>query len=441
MTGFSSQTLLHEIARLPRHRRILVAYSGGCDSTVLLHALASLKDQLECELWAIHVDHGLQVDSTQWAEHCRSTANALGAQFYSCRVNAQAMHGESREAAARHVRYAALRGFLETGDLLLTAHHQDDQAETILLQLLRGAGARGAAGIAPFESFGQGWLARPLLGFSRQELRFYAQHYDLFWIDDPSNFDTSFERNFLRQEVMPSLLRRWPGASVTLARTAEHQREAAQLLAELAAQDLEAVRHADGVTLSVSRLSELNAARQRNVLRHWLREHKLATPSAAQLQHVQVDVVGARQDRTPIVRWSGVEVRRYRDQLYAMTPLPFHDEGAIYDWDLSRELPLSALGKLGARAVLGQGVGRASLQNNSVTVRFRRGGEQCRPSGQAHHRELKKLFQERGIAPWQRDRVPLLYVGDQLAAVVGYWICEPFAAQSDEQGYVVEWLN
>lgn len=441
MTGFSSQTLLREIARLPRHRRILVAYSGGCDSTVLLHALANLKDQLGSELWAIHVDHGLHPDSVSWAEHCRSTAHVLGAQFYSCRVNAQAMPGESREAAARHARYAALRGFLESGDVLLTAHHQDDQSETILLQLLRGAGARGAAGIAPFESFGQGWLARPLLAFNRQELQRYAQHYDLFWVDDPSNFDTSFERNFLRQEVLPLLLGRWPGAGATLARSAEHQREAVQLLAELAAQDLEVVRHADGVTLSVLRFNELNTARQRNVLRHWLREHKLAMPSAAQLARVLVDVVGARQDRTPMVRWSGVEVRRYRDQLYAMTPLPFHDAGAIYDWDLSRELPLSALGKLGARAVLGHGVGLASLQNNPVTVRFRRGGEQCRPSGQTHHRELKKLFQERGIPPWQRDRIPLLYVGDELAAVVGYWICEPFAAQSDELGYVVEWLN
>jgi tRNA(Ile)-lysidine synthase len=273
--------------------------------------------------------------------------------------------------------------------------------------------------------------------FSRRQLQQYAMQHDLHWVEDPSNVDTGLDRNFLRHEVMPRLQQRWPAASHTLARDAGHFAEASCLLDELAATDLAQVASVHG--LHIPRLASLTPARQRNLLRFWLRQQGLPLPQERQLAHILDDVLPARVDAEPCVCWQGAEVRRYRDELYAMAPLPAADPGRSYVWDFSAPLNIPRpAGQLTARHRDGSGL-PLHCADSRVSVRFRRGGEVCQPVGRPHHQDLKKLFQAAGVPPWQRDRIPLIFVDDQLAQVVGHWLCEPFQAAAGETGVVVEW--
>jgi tRNA(Ile)-lysidine synthase len=432
--AFEASELLPLLRRLPPAQRYLVAYSGGCDSTVLLHALCSLRERLATPVLAIHVDHGLQADATQWARRCAEQCAEWQIPLQVLKVNAQPQPGESREAAARHARYQALRAVVQTGDVLLTAHHREDQAETFLLQLLRGAGPRGLAAMPVCTRFGPAHLARPLLHFPRRELCDYAQRADLHWIDDPSNFDTGFDRNFLRHDILPPLLTRWPAAAQVIVRASEHQAEAAQLLDELAAEDGQRLGSDQG--LSVTGLRALSQARARNLIRHWIRVRGLAVPDAARLQRILDEVVNARADATPQVSWQGAEARRYRDTLFVFPPLPAVPENAL-PWNGQAPLAVSGLGTLTAGAVAG-GLSNG-LQGKALVVRFGATGERCRPVGRRHHQRLKKLWQDAGVPPWVRERTPLLYVDGQLAAVAGRWICADFAAPAGEMGWMPLW--
>lgn len=443
---FSPSGLLPFIARLTRAPRYLVAYSGGVDSHVLLQALVQLRAQFPgVELRALHVNHGLHASAADWAQHCERVCAALDVVCDVRRVDARALSGVSPEDAARTARYAVFAEIVQPGDVLFTAHHQDDQAETLLLQLLRGAGPRGLAGMAELSRFGTAWLARPLLEFSRATLHAYAQTQQLRWVDDPSNSDTRFDRNYLRHEILPRLQQRWPAASVTLARSAQHCAEAAELLEGLARADLQDVRvpHIDksppvpqqaeeliahsNISLRVSKLLTLSPARQRNVLRYWIELLGLSAPQQRHLERVQHDVLHAAVDAEPCTHWPGVDVRRYRDVLYAMPPLAVFDVSQQVAWDLAAPLTIAHSGTLTARHNQGMGL-RADACASGVRVVFRNGGERIQPAGRAHHATLKNLFQQAGVPPWQRARVPLLYIGTQLAAVAGYWYADEFAA-------------
>lgn len=412
----------------PPAGRYVVAYSGGLDSHVLLHALS----RLGVALAAVHVHHGLSRNADLWAEHCQTQCAALQVPCSVVRVQVP-RDGRGLEAAARAARYAALAQALEAGEMLLTAHHQDDQAETLLLMLMRGAGVAGLAAMPQVRPCGAGLLGRPLLGVSRSALHAYAVAHGLSWVDDESNFDTSLDRNYLRHELLPLLQRRWPAALPTLARSAAHLAEAGELLAELAAADLDAARGDRPDTLSVTALHTLSAARRRNLLRHWLRHLGLPPPDTAHLHRIEQEVLPARPDAGPRVDWSGAEVRRYRDDLYAMAPqAPVPDTELA--WDLAQPLSLPDGRCLVASPAIGGGVSAESVAAARVTVRFRAGGERCAPVGRGHNHELKKLFQEVGVPPWERERIPLLFVDGVLAQVVGYWICAPFAATAGEEG-------
>lgn len=436
---------LHTILQSgPSVRRYVVAYSGGCDSTALLHALSTLVTQWpECRIAALHVDHGWHRDSAQWAHHCQATAQEWGVPCHVLTMAGDASPGRNREATARVARYAAIEQYLEPGDMVLTAHHREDQAETVLLQMLRGAGPRGLAAMPLWLPLGaERWHGRPLLTMGRDALRQYAQHYDLTWLDDPSNFDTDLDRNYLRHSVWPALHERWPGLAGTLSRVAHLQSESAQLLDELGAQDIAAQQSAERDTLSVAQLNALQPARRRNVLRRWLAQCGLSMPSQTQLAAIENDVLLARWDATPTVTWPGACVRRYRDGLYATAPPTAHDPVWQAPWPMYLPLTLpSGLGALQVDHVHGRGLKTRVCRTENITVRFRRGGEQCRPVGSAHTRELKNLFQEWGVPPWERDRIPLLYVGEQLAHVVGRVYCAPFAAAPDEPGLDVLWMS
>lgn len=346
------------------------------------------------------------------------------------------------EAAARAARYGALGKYVGQGGAVLTAHHRDDQAETLLLQLLRGAGVRGLAAMPASTPFRGGRLVRPLLSFSREALQAYARAHDLQWVEDVTNQDPRFARNFTRHEILPLLKQRWPGAATRLARTAENAAEAAVLLDEIARIDHEAARGADG-SLRISAMQAFSPPRRRNLLRHWIAEHTGSAPSSLHLREIERQVVSSPKTAHAAVAWSQVEVRRYRDALYVfprLNPVP-----AVFDlsWELSAPLEAPNLGwRLQVQCVHGTGLSQARLMGRPLRVRLRQGGEVCELAGRGHHRKLKKLLQESGLPPWRRERLPLLYVDGALAAVGDAWICAPFAARSDEAGWqlVLAWL-
>lgn len=432
MPRFIPEALLRQLEPIAGSSGFCVAYSGGRDSHTLLHALSRIRDRLGGPLRAAHVNHQLQPDSACWARHCQAVCAELAIPLSVHAVDARATPGESPQAAARDARYDALREALAPDEVLLTAHHQDDQAETLLLQLLRGAGPHGLAGMPESQRFGVGHLARPLLGFTRTALEQYALETGLVWVEDPSNQESSYDRNFLRQAVLPPLLGRWPGLVGTLARAARHQADASELLDELAAADLRSIAGAAD-TLSVSALIALSPARQRNLLRHWIRSCHLPVPDSRQLEAIRREVLDARPDATPRVAWPGGEVRRYRGALHAMQAVPPAPSRAAHAWiDLSNPLLIPGVGRLQLEPAP-TGLDPVALARAPVSIRFRRGGERCRSAGRGGSRPLKDLLQEWGVPPWLRGRIPLLYVGDELAAVVGHCLCEPFVAPAGAQ--------
>lgn len=437
--SFSAASLLAQMQRLPVPHRYWVAYSGGVDSHALLHALCELRLHLAAPIAALHVHHGLQAVADQWVSHCQQVCDQLQVELTVQRVNAQALHGESPEAAARQARYRAMREILQSQDMLLSAHHQNDQAETVLLQLVRGAGVNGLAGMPVCTVLGQGYLARPLLGFTRTMLETYARQQQLQWIEDPSNNDTAFERNFIRQQVMPLLHSRWPMHAATLSRAAAHLAEAAELLNALAADDWAELQSTIPKTIAVAKLQSLPPARQRNVLRYWLKEIcQLPLPDTQHLARLREELLCARPDANPEVIWPGAAVRRYQACLYAMPPLLALPADWSTHWDLAQPLSLpDGTRQLVAHTSASAGL-RADVLTAGVEVRFRHGGETLQLPGRRHHHALKKLLQEWDVPPWLRERIPLVYVQGQLAQVVGYCVCAPFATAAGASGVVID---
>lgn len=317
---------------------------------------------------------------------------------------------------------------------MLTAHHQDDQAETVLLQLLRGAGPKGLAAMPALKPFAQGWLGRPLLSFTRAQLTKFAEQHALQWIEDESNTNTHFTRNFLRHDIMPLLRKRWPEVSNTLARVAENCAQAQQILDDVAEQDLQTLQGSSANTLSITKLRDKDVVSQRHILRAWLNQLNFPLPSAVKLKQIQQDMLYAREDKLPHFSWRGIELRRYRDDLYAMPKLPSNVAQQDRDWDLAQTLVLPNIGTLSTTLTQSMGL-RCDI--TKVNVRFRKGGETLRLPGRSCHHELKKLFQDWGIPPWQRQRIPLVYVEDQLAAVVGYAVSEDFSAGKGDEGWLL----
>ena len=417
-----------------------VAFSGGLDSHVLLHALAAARENLAADIGAVHVHHGLQQAANDWELHCAAVCEALGVRFEVLRVNAAASDGASPEAAAREARYAALESWLPSGHFLLTAHHQDDQAETLLLQLLRGSGVNGLAAMPASTVLGKGRLLRPLLGYPRDELRQYADEQGLDWIEDPSNTDTGFDRNYLRHQVLPVLKQRWPSAAAALARSAGHCAETADLMQQLAMQDSGMPADVDLQTLSMQRVAELSPPRQRNLLRYWIHQAGGQTPSTAVLARIRHDMLQSREDAEPCVRWGNCEVRRYRDMLYLLEQSADATEPRELHWMLDEPLSLpGSCGVLHVSETTGQGIRLSVARQEGAKVGWRRGGERCHPVGRANRHSLKKLFQERGVPPWERPHIPLIYIGGELAAVADLWVCEPFQAGPQEAGLMIDW--
>ncbi|MGE5155518.1 MAG: tRNA lysidine(34) synthetase TilS, partial [Bdellovibrio bacteriovorus] len=320
MPAFDPEHLPALLAPFAGVPRLWIAFSGGLDSACLLHAASTVRQRLPGPLGAVHVDHGLHADSPRWSEHCRQVCDTLGVPLVIRRVAVDRAPGKSLEAAARAARYGALADRLGPGELLLTAHHQDDQAETLLLALLRGSGPEGLAAMPLVSDLGPGRLVRPLLGVPRAALEAYARDQGLSWVEDPSNRVLAFDRNFLRRCVLPILRERWPAASATLSRSAAHCAEALELVEAAAEDTLRGLAGSRFGTLSLPALGRLEPPRARAALRLWLKRLGLPRPDRAHLGRILTEVLPARADANPLVAWCGCEVRRYRGDLIAQKP-------------------------------------------------------------------------------------------------------------------------
>ncbi|WP_260292903.1 tRNA lysidine(34) synthetase TilS [Sedimenticola hydrogenitrophicus] len=436
--SFNPERLLNMLLTYPQPSGYLLGFSGGLDSHALLHALAALGERLPAPLRAIHVDHGLQSQAVAWSRHCASVCAKLNVPLETFSLQLQPVRGESLEALAREARYGVLARELRTGEMLLTAHHQDDQAETLLLQLLRGAGLSGLAAMPGLTEFSRGWHTRPLLAVSRDELMRYAGGAGLEWIEDTSNRDIGFDRNYLRHAVIPLLKARWPALGSTLSRSARHCAEADGLIETLLSRTLERIHQPVDGTLSVAALNALPAEQQSALLRLWFGQRGVPSPTSAILQRIISEVLGARRDATPQVAWSGAEVRRYRDRLYLMPPLAPFDPSLSLVWRGEPALALPAgLGTLHFRPSVEETGERAGT--GRYRIRFRRGGEQCRPLGRGVGKRVKALLQEAGVLPWMRERIPLLEIDGEIAELIGICRCEPAARDPLLSGLEISW--
>ena len=412
-------------------RNCVVAYSGGIDSHVLLHLCHTAGFSVR----AVHIHHGLQVEAGSWDAHCRAVCSQLGIAYTCIPVDAEPKSGESPEDAARNARYQALENELQEDEVLFTAHHQEDQAETFMLQLMRGAGPAGLASMPIIKRFGSAYHLRPLLGFRQQHLQQYAEKHQLRWVDDPSNADTSYDRNFIRREVMPVLMQNWPNAAESVSQSASLQQESLEVIEAMAAVDMSATAGMQANSLSISRLMQLPPARQFNVLRYWIKHAGFDKPRRNILQEIVNSVIPAAADATPLVLWGDTEIRRYQDTLYILPALNSHETHHIYAWDGEQPFYIETLNlELRLEQSLGRGLQQDAIVRG-LTVRFRHGGEQLRPHGRQHTHSLKKLMQDAGIPPWQRNRIPLLYIDHQLACVCGYWVAEAFSVNENQQGW------
>jgi len=438
----------------PERSGLLIALSGGLDSMSLLHLCHHF-----CEdypqvfpqgLRVIHVNHGLSPRADFWQQHCAETCMSLGIDLVIETLDLQAETGQGLEEVARNARYAAFGRQILSHEILLLAHHQDDFAETVLLRLMRGAGPRGLAGIPLSRPVTNGILWRPLLGFSRAALEAYARHIGLQWVDDESNSDVRFSRNFLRQQIGPELSRHWPSWQKSVMRSAALCAEADQLLQEMAIEQLQQLTADQGRRLRWLTLPEMSGARQRLLIRHWLLRATALTPPWQLVQRIMDEMLAAGPDAQPEISWGKWLIRRYRDTLYLLQA----GESMPREVSGSEQLPLlspkglfwprQADGRRGALVLPGNGVlrlhpvseGGMRWPEGECRVRYRQGGERCALAGRPG-RALKKILREADIPPWIRIRTPLLYVDGELAWIPGAGVCEGFAVNG--AGWAVVW--
>ena len=419
---------------LTQPRKFVLAFSGGVDSRVMLQLLAQFQAKHKnAECIAVHVHHGLSEHADTWQQQCESWTNEVGIPLYVEKVTLSLGARVSIEQAAREARYQALEKYISRDDVLLTGQHSDDQVETFLLALKRGSGPAGLSAMASMSQFGQGVMVRPLLSVPRHDVEAFAKSEQLEWVEDESNQDTQFDRNFLRHQVTPQLNQRWPGFRKSVMRTAELCAEQESLLTELLMEKLQFIKQPDG-SVDIPLLHQESDSARAYLLRMWLASHQCQMPSRIQLEQMWQDVACASTDANPIFSLHDMHMRRFQQRLYLVRPCE-----DITDWraPLVDELALpDGLGRLALKALSGRELVEFGLRLPSkdevVTVCFNPEGISAHPQNRGHSRKLKKLFQEYGIPSWNRRRTPLIFYGEQLAAVAGLFVCRGFVGQQCE---------
>ncbi len=412
---------------------LVVGVSGGADSACLLSALAELPRR---PVRAVHVDHRLQDASVALRATCVALCERLRIPLTVLEVTVEA-EGESIEAAARDARYRAFALNLARGECLLTAHHAEDQAETVLLQLLRGAGIKGLSAMPMLRPLAGGWHLRPLLRIARRDLEAYAETHGIEANEDPMNRDLRFDRAFLRSEIWPTIIERWPGAAAALGRAARHAADA-QCLLERAA-DAALFRLRDGPALSVTGLRALDERERVNVVRRWLAQSGSGSPSSARLSEGLRQVLEADAAQVPAIVWGAQALRRYRDRLY-LTAATVPSLAASREWPKSADSRLELCAGLGALGWLPR-LGGLDFRRlpPTLTVRRRGGGETLKQGARGRTQTVQHLCQAMGVLPWMRDALPMIYAGDTLIAIGDIWRDARWLAQPDEMGFDVVW--
>jgi tRNA(Ile)-lysidine synthase len=427
------------LPRLAPGERVCVGLSGGMDSMALLHALRRLvrMGELHASISAVHVHHGSSARADAWADFCRDSCARLEVPLRIARVDVPRNTGEGLEGAARRLRHAVFADL--NADWLALAHHRDDQAETVLLKLLRGAGVSGAAGMpAARTQTGGPLLARPFLELARTVIQRYAQAHGLVWIEDESNDDERFRRNFLRLDILPRLEERFPGAGASLARAAGHFAEAAALLDDLAALDRDIVRAASG-RIAVQAFNRLGPARARNLLRYAWRRAGFRAPDAGWIGEALKQLATADAASELRLTTADGELRVYRGELHIM-PLRAAPPAEPLPWMGQETLPWAG-GQVRFAASMGQGVRQGALAGKEALLQARRGGERLQPDARRPRRALRKLLQENAVPPWERERLPLLWIDGRLAwaGLIG---CDAaFACRPGEAGILPSWAS
>lgn len=426
-------TLQALLGSLPSDRKLAVAYSGGLDSTCLLHAAATLTGGTNRRLRALHINHGLQQSAADWQRHCQQQCAALGVEFVAEQVRLPTDASEDEARQARYEAFAALLG----DESLLMAHHLDDQLETLLLRLMRGSGAAGLAGMPAQRELGRGEICRPWLGLERQQLVRYAESHGLHWVEDESNAGLDFDRNYCRNEILPRLEQRWPGYRESWRKSQTLLAESGELLGDLAHLDLASIAASSGGGIDLRALAELGGARQRNVLRHWLENLGIKSPGWHVLHQIVDELVAAREDASSAFDLGAVCLQRFRGCLFALRNDPL-EQVATTPWHdpVRVRLTLAGNGSLSAQTVTGSGL--LAECGRELSVRYRQGGEVIRLPGRPE-KSLKKLFQELQVPPWLRERTPLLYQRDRLVCVPGVGIAADCAATGGDSGLQIDW--
>jgi len=432
----NSNIILSQLADNPK--RIIIAYSGGLDSHVLLHLAASIP-ALKAKITAVHINHGLQSQADHWGLHCQQVCQDLGVSFLVKKVLVKRKPRQSLEECARDQRYQAFVTFLTKGDVILFAQHREDQMETVLLQLFRGAGIPGLSGMPWVTELGQGQLCRPFLDCCQQTLIDYAEQHHLNWIEDPSNQNNDFDRNFLRNQIIPQLKQRWSSLDKTISRSARHCANHQALIQTLIKPLFQQVYQPEDNTLDCLILLDYPLSQQALIIRQWFSQLGLKMPSEKRLQAIINNVLMASPDANPEFSGSGYCIRRYRHKLYYLTD---HNSAppSPTTWETGKQS--IALGNQQLTLLPStQGIAQTTWQPASIQVRFRQGTEKIRLPGRTGHHSLKKLFQESAIPPWERPHIPLIYLDNQLAAIADLWISADFYTDQADRCYQLVWYK
>ncbi|MCF6263535.1 MAG: tRNA lysidine(34) synthetase TilS [Xanthomonadales bacterium] len=414
-------------------QRVLLAFSGGLDSTALLLAARQVQEQLSIPMLAVHVNHGIQAEAGHWAEHCRDVCQQLDMPFKLLQAEVNNEHRKGLEARAREARYTALTSIASSGDLLLTGQHADDQSETLLLHLLRGSGVEGLAAIHPLRTWNKGWLGRPLLGIRREQLVEYVSAQGHRWSEDPSNQDLSLRRNFLRHKVFPLVTEVWPQAVTSLNQSAEHCKDALENLAELAQIDIQRLQVSaldrQLHRLLLTPLLQLPVRRQRLILRSWIRQQGRQTPGVHKLNSFLQQLATAANDAQCELCWQGYRMASHSQYLYLNAENPsHHPDIETMEWLQKSDWH----GRLSVEKA-------AEFNFDNYSISSRKGGESINLATRLGTHTLKKLFQESGIPPWLRGSIPLLHQGKKLVAVGDLWLDENFQQQLKQSGSTLTW--
>jgi tRNA(Ile)-lysidine synthase len=422
-------------------RRILMAYSGGIDSTVLLHALSRIVSP--AQLVALHVDHSLNNNSSIWANHCAQVCQQLGIMIHTTVQNCSMKAGEQE---ARDLRYRWFTKQVKVNDVLVTAHHRDDQVETIIYRLTRGSGLRGLVGIREKRSYGQGDLVRPLLTVSRSEIYAYARSNNLVWITDPTNVDCSFDRNFIRHKLLHNIEERWPSSRTSIYRTAEHLRQTLSLLDEIANDDYEAIweeasncRLGNHGRMNIDKLANLTEARRENLLRSWLDREGYRAPRSKQMDELWRQSQVAAQERTVLLQWKDAQFRRYQNCIYLLPQQSTEFQPEAVTWRPETRKSFAALNvELSLNKRCNGPLRIRTAACDLIELKWSRGQALLKPTGCQYRKHVRKLCQELHVPPWERWRLPLMYRAQLLIGMPGVCIADEFAARPGEPGFVVE---